>query len=283
MGAGLIDASVLIRTKDESEHIGSTLEAVLSQQPAPKEVLVLDSGSSDGTLAIVESFPVEIVEIDPADWSYPGALNLGALKTSGSLIVCLSAHCVPTSTRWLESLTRHFEDPQVAGVWGPSVAPGRDFDPDEQAIRQPPGSYEYATRWWGLDNANSAVRRDLWEEFPFNEDLPAAEDKAWGMEAMSRGFDIVFEPAAAVYHDTHGFRVSYRRAYAIAEGLNQLFPEQTRHSAGGLAKVGRAATKTVHRQVRSPSLASMRIDVERGISSVANLLGLYRGSKEKRQ
>lgn len=277
----MIDASIIIRTKNESAHIGETLTAVLAQSPPPAEVLVVDSGSTDSTISIAESFGVDVFEMDPAEWSYPRALNLGAMKTSGSVIVCLSAHCVPASDRWLYNLTRHFEDPNVAGAWGPSIDPRLAIELDQPSMRQRPGTYTYATRRWGLDNANSAIRRSLWEQFPFDERLPATEDKAWGMEAMNRGFDLVCEPAAAVSHETHGVRAAYRRAVSVAEGYNAMFPEERRHGSGGLGNFGRAAGNSLSRNAHSPSFANVRKDFSRALASMATLAGLYVGSRDK--
>src|SRR4051812_23585851 len=85
--------SILIRTKDEAAAIGSTLTAVFRQSVYPHEVIVIDSGSKDETLAIAGRFPVKIMRIDPEEWSYSRALNRAAAAATGEALVCLSAHC----------------------------------------------------------------------------------------------------------------------------------------------------------------------------------------------
>lgn len=267
-------AAILIRTKNEAEHLGRTLEAVLDQSLPPKEVLVIDSGSTDGTLEVAREYPVRVATIDPHEWSYPRALNLGASLTAGDVIVSLSAHCVPTSAAWLDHLTKHFSDPVVAGVWGPNVRPGATPEP-EPPQRQKPGTYTYETRMWGLSNANAAIRRELWELFPFDERLPATEDKAWGLEAMTRGYDLVYEPAAGVWHETHPVASAYRRNRAVVEGFNLIFPEYREHSSGTLAVLGRAAWRTASQRVREPSMRGMARDLKRGVSAVSALIGGY--------
>jgi hypothetical protein len=52
-------------------------------------------------------------------------------------------------------------------------------------------------------NANSMIRRDVWEEYPFNEGVTNIEDQIWGNEVINAGYKLVYEPEAAVYHH-HG-------------------------------------------------------------------------------
>lgn len=70
-------------------------------------------------------------------------------------------------------------------------------------------------------NTNSAVRKDVWERFKFDEHVPYAEDILWQREVMGAGFSIVYAPDAAVYH-THkvsiynAYKYSSDCAYALA-------------------------------------------------------------------
>lgn len=218
-------ASVIIRTKDEARHLGRTLEAIINQTVRPHQIIVIDSGSTDGTLSIAARYPVEIMHIHPREWGYGRALNVAAARATGEILVCLSAHCVPISDSWLASLLRHFDDSAVAGVWGPGYRPGREVPAPGQPQRQTPGSYTVETRAWGFTNANSALRRDLWRVLPFDEFLPAAEDKAWGKAMLERNMTIVYEPAAAVWHAPHGTMAAFRRNHAVQLGYHKIFPE----------------------------------------------------------
>ena len=243
---------------------------------------MIDSGSTDGTLAIARGWPVRIVTMAPENWSYPRALNLGAGMTTGEVIVCLSAHCLPTNERWLENLLRHFDDPVVAGVWGKNEHPRRTPEEPGPPVRQRPGSYNYHNRMWGLSNANSAIRRDLWERFPFDEGLPATEDKAWGMEAMTRGYELVYDPSAAVFHESHSVTAAFVRNRAVVEGFGMIFPDHRARSSGSLAVLGRALWRTVAHHVTQPSLEMIKADLKRGVSVVSALLGSYVGGRSGR-
>jgi len=266
-------ASVLIRTKNEAASLGATLERVCSQTSPPQEIFIIDSGSSDATLEIASRFPVRIMQIPQRGWSYSGALNLGAEQAGGEILVCLSAHCLPTDNEWLARLLGHFDDPTVAAAWGPSCRPDRPVPPPQPPTRQQPGDYTLETRTFGLENSNSALRRALWREFPFDESLPATEDKAWAMEAMKRGYSLVFDPSAAVWHQTHSARNSFRRNRAVLVGFRMLFPGLDKPAHQMIANLGPRVVKKIrfHANLRDPR--RLLTDLSRAPSIVAGVLG----------
>ena len=245
--------SILIRTKNEARSLGTTLQAVFEQSVRAEEVLVLDSGSTDGTLDVAARFPVRVITMPASEWSYPKALNVGFDAATGNVVVCLSAHCRPMTIRWLELLVRHFDDPAVAGTWGAEIFSDRGrIEPGPPRIQEP-GHYgsEYAA--FGLSNANSAIRRSVWEQVPFDESLPAAEDRAWGLAVLRAGYRIVYEPAAAVRHELHGFAREYKRDRAVLEGLSSLFPETHTSFTGNLKRLLASARRILADQLRNPN------------------------------
>ncbi|CAN5258015.1 hypothetical protein BH20ACT22_BH20ACT22_16280 [soil metagenome] len=266
-------ASILIRTKNEARSLGATLKQVSSQTLPPYEIFIIDSGSHDETLEIAARFPVQIIDIPQREWSYSRALNLGAAQAKGEIIVCLSAHCLPTDNHWLERLLRHFDDPSVAAAWGPSCRPDRPLPPPQPPTRQQPGDYTLETRTFGLENSNSALRRALWLEFPFDESLPATEDKAWAMEAMKRGYSLIFDPSAAVWHEAHSTSNSFRRNRAVLVGFRMLFPGLDKPTHQMIANLGLRVLKKIgfHAILRDPK--RLLTDLSRAPSIVAGVLG----------
>lgn len=273
-------ASIIIRTKNEERALGATLDAVLAQRVPPHEVLVIDSGSTDGTLAVAGRYPVRILTIPRHEWGYARALNRAASEATGDILVCLSAHCAPVDTDWLGNLVRHFENPRVAGVWGKQVSPGRPLPDPEPAVCQEPGTYGVENRTWGLSNANSAVRRSLWELLPFDESMPATEDKAWGRAMMDRGFTMVHEPAAAVWHERHSVIHAYRRQRAVTKGFAIMFPEMERRVAPQLAATAKAVWRAVRRHAVNREPSAVWRDLRRAPASIAAVLaGFTRGGR----
>jgi rhamnosyltransferase len=266
-------ASILIRTKNEARSLGATLEAVFSQSVPPHEVLVIDSGSRDRTLEIAARYPVKIIKLSPKGWSYPRALNIGAREATGEFIVCLSAHCPPARTDWLATLLRHFDDPKVAAAWGPNHYRGSALPPPEPPIRQDPGSYSFANRKWGMANCNSVLRRSLWKEIPFDESLPATEDKAWGRDVMNRGYSLVYDPAAGVWHERHSAANSFRRSRAIRAGYEAMFPGQGEPILSEARELGQLVLQKLILHVRGQSVSDLRHEVRMLPSALASLLG----------
>ena len=191
-------ASVVIRARDEAAAIGRTL-SLLAGQTAEHDVLVVDSGSTDRTVAIAEQHGARVIRIPAASFTFGGALNLGARSTSAPVVVSLSAHAFPPGPGWLERIVRWFEDEDVACVFG------EQRDADGRWLRAPvrqDAAMLRAAPHWGYSNGAGAFRRSLWERRPFREDMPGTEDREWSLWAMeTHGAVCVLDPALAVEHD----------------------------------------------------------------------------------
>jgi rhamnosyltransferase len=193
--------SIIIRTKNEAASLGKVLEAIAGQAvDFDVEVVVVDSGSSDSTVAVARQHGCKVVEIPPEEFSWGRALNIGIRAGKGDILVNLSAHCDPVGNGWLSTLTRRLHAPTVAGVYGRQL-PRRGQDPMEEVELDmwfPAEESQLSSP--GFSNANSAIRRDVWEQYPFNEDLLSCEDGEWALRVRRAGYRIEYEPAGAVYH-----------------------------------------------------------------------------------
>jgi rhamnosyltransferase len=199
--------SVVIRAKNEARFIGETLAAIFDAAAMPpRQVVVVDSGSSDGTLDIVRSFPATLVQIRPEAFTYGYALNLGVAHVDAEIVATLSAHSQPASSDWLRSLIQPFSQPRVAGVYGRQL-PRLNATALELIGMRLTGVLSETPRLLDrrplFSNANGAFRRALWLEHPFDEDIGGAEDIAWVRTMQERGYSIAYEPTAPVYH-SHG-------------------------------------------------------------------------------
>lgn len=191
--------SIIIRTKNEERWITSCLQAVFDQTYKDIEVIIVDNNSTDKTLEKARMFDVKIINIDEF---LPGnAINMGIRASVGEYIVCLSSHCIPIDNSWLHTLIENFDDESVAGVYGRQepMSYSTDFDKRDLLIT------------FGLDkrvqikdsffhNANSMIKRDVWERFPFNEHVTNIEDRVWAKEVLENDYRIIYEPEASVYH-----------------------------------------------------------------------------------
>jgi rhamnosyltransferase len=198
---------VVIRAKNEARFIGDTLQALFEPDALrPCQVIVVDSGSTDGTQAIVRSFPAQLIQIAPEDFTYGYALNLGVANVDAELVATLSAHSLPASGDWLRNLVKPFSTPRVAAVYGRQL-PRANATMLELVGMRLTGvlgeSPKLLDRRPLFSNANGALRRSLWLEHAFDERVGGAEDIAWVRTMQERGYVIAYEPTAAVYH-SHG-------------------------------------------------------------------------------
>lgn len=211
---------MIIRARDEAGSIGRCL-SLISEQEVPGrsvEVVVVDSGSRDDTVAIARRHGARVMELPAAAFTFGGALNLGAANARGQLLVALSAHAFPLDPGWLARLIEPFADPRVA------CACGAPYGPDEKPllgrIAQDAGLADRAPEW-GFSNAAGALRAELWRRRPFRSDLPGCEDKEWAWHWLGQGYLCIVDSALLVDHDhTHdSLRSIYRRAKREALGL----------------------------------------------------------------
>lgn len=199
--------SVVIRAKNEARFIGETLGAILDPRALqPEQVVVVDSGSTDGTVEVVRGFPVTLLQIAPEAFTYGYALNLGMSATTSAFVATLSAHSLPASPDWLRNLVHPFHNPRVAGVYGRQLPRSNATFLELMGMRltgllsQKPKLLDKRPLF---SNANGAFRRSLWEVHQFDETVGGAEDIAWARSMQQRGLLIAYEPSAPVYH-SHG-------------------------------------------------------------------------------
>lgn len=193
-------ASIIIRTKNEERWISSCLESVFKQKYDDFEVILVDNMSDDATVEKAKEFPVKLITIDEFR---PGlAINEGFKASTGDALICLSGHCIPVHDFWLDKLVEPLVNPEVAGVYGRQQPMSFTTDRDKRDL----------LTVFGLDakvqkkdpffhNANSAIRRDVWERFPYDEETPHIEDRIWAHEVLALGkYEIRYEPDASVFH-----------------------------------------------------------------------------------
>ena len=197
--------SIIIRTKNEERWIGHCLKQIQKQSYKDYEVVLVDNNSTDFTVEKAKSIMPEIVLCNIEEFKPGKAINLGIKKSKGEFIVCLSAHCIPVDEYWLENLHKEIiADEKIAGVYGRQLPMDQTHDIDRRDM--------YIT--FGLDkkvqykdpffhNANSILKKSLWQEVSFDEDELNIEDRIWGQMMIDRGYKLVYTPNSMVYH-MHG-------------------------------------------------------------------------------
>lgn len=198
----MLTTSVVVRAFNEERHIARLLTGIAWQTRQPMEVVLVDSGSTDATVAIARRFPlVRVLHIEPDAFSFGRALNLGCAAARGDLLVFASAHVYPLYRTWLEHLLEPFEDPTIALAYGRQQGDERTQFSELQVMRKWfPASSAPRQEHPFCNNANAAIRRSTWEALPYDEELTGLEDLDWATRAMASGFGISYVAEAAVAH-----------------------------------------------------------------------------------
>lgn len=231
-------SSVIIPTKNAGVQFQKVLAAVLSQSTSfDYEVLVIDSGSSDGTLEYVEGLRdprVRLHCIEPAAFGHGRTRNLGVSLTSGQYAVLITHDAVPVDEHWLANMVAAADsDPQIAGVFGRHIAyPDADpftsrelemhfagFDAWKIVSLDNPVRYAsdqgYRQVLHFFSDNNALIRRSVWDVLPYP-DVDFAEDQIWAQKIIEAGYKKAYARDAVVMHS---------HVYSLFERLQRSFDE----------------------------------------------------------
>lgn len=255
-------ATVVIPTLDPGPGLAEVLDRVTGQRaPGPFEVLVVDSSSKDGTVALLEQRGIRHLVIAQEDFNHGLTRNLGVREARGGIVVFLSQDALP-EPGWLAGLLAAFDDPEVAGAYSRQVPrpdaspfavdqlshwPASSPEPRRQVIVSRAAfealALEEKLAIVCFDNVSSAVRRSVASAIPFR-DLSFGEDRDWAYRALIAGHLIEYCPTSTVVHShDRSFLYGLRRTFADHRQIRELLeppgdPPAVKHLIAGT----RAAT-----------------------------------------
>jgi rhamnosyltransferase len=273
----LQSVSLIVRCFNEEAHIGRLLTGALSQTRTPEEIVVVDSGSTDGTLSIASTFDVQVISIPPELFSFGHALNVGIAASTAEIVTFASAHVYPVYDTWIEELVAPFDDEQIALTYGrQQTPPGGRFSEQRLLSQWFPAQSARRQRHPFCNNANAAIRRSAWEQRPYDEQLTGLEDLDWAKYAMESGHSIAYVAEAPVVHvHDESFRQVFNRYRREAIAHKDIYNDQEM----GMATAARLATINIvgdyREALRTHQFQENILDIPR--FRAAQFLGTYRG------
>src|SRR4051794_8140656 len=185
--------SVAIPTLNGAADLERVVAAVRSQT-VEAEVVVLDSGSADGTPEVAARHGAAVHRID--DFGHGRARNRLMELTTGDRVAFLTQDAVPAHERWLSALL----EPDAALSYGPYVAAPSDPAPVRREYAEffatEPRPATFAS------SANMCLSRAAWRAVPFR-DVAYAEDQQLAIDLLAAGLVKAYAPEAAVHHVHH--------------------------------------------------------------------------------
>lgn len=214
--------TVIMRSMNSEGVIGQALAALFSQEYDDFELLVVDSGSTDGTLDVVSKYPHRLMTIAAGEY-FPGAvLNRAARQASGEVLVFQNSDCVPLTPRALGTLVAALDEPGGQAAYARQV-PRPEARPWVRREYEAafPGSGD-GPSWITLSLPFAALRRSAWEAHPFYTDAWGSEDTEWGHWARSNGHEVRYVPEALVMH-SHNYSLGQLYGRRFIEGEADAF------------------------------------------------------------
>ncbi len=240
---------VVVRCKNEMPHVRRTLDA-LARTPG-LHVLFVDSGSTDGSLEDATARGLDVVRIAPGSYIPGRVLNDGMKRTRSNIVAFVNADAVPHDERSVLRLVAACRD-GAAAAYGRQTprATARPITVTDHARAFPARAHgPKLARFFSM--AASAVRRDVWERVPFDEDLTFSEDFDWTTRLRALGLLVQYVPEAAFEHSHDYDLVGLRRrmrgegiadARILRRGRPRLFGDLARPFAGRVLRDACAGT-----------------------------------------
>ena len=236
--------SIVVPTFNGAATLPELLAAVRAQRADfAFEVIAIDSGSTDGTVPLLEAAADQVLRIAPGTFDHGATRNRAIAAGRGAFAVLLVQDAVPASPEWLARLVAPLRaDPGLAGTFARQVARADaspltrhyleawvagSLTPREAALAGPAAleALPPLDRYLRcvFDNVSSAVRRSVWERHPFPV-TPIAEDVEWARDVLLAGHRLAYVPDAVVVHShERSARYELWRTYLVHQRLRALF------------------------------------------------------------
>lgn len=275
----------MIRTLNESKHLPRLLQAIRDQKTGDLEVdvVIVDSGSTDGTLDIARRFDCRITYIRKEDFSFGRSLNIGCEFAKGNMLVFVSGHCIPASDRWLVELVEPLLNGSAQYSYGRQIgAETTKFSEKQIFAKYFPDHDLVPQDGFFCNNANAAVTRAAWEHYKFDEALTGLEDMHLAKQLVDDGGKVAYVAAAPVHHIHDETWAQVRHRYereAIA--MQNIVPNLHVNSVDCLRFFVSGVLYDVSTALQEKSLAQNAASIV--AFRAMQYLGTYRGNRPHRK
>lgn len=226
-GANSSPVSVVIPTRNGGAWIEALLAGLRSQTRPPDEILVVDSGSDDETVAVARRHKARLLCVAPEEFDHGATRTMAARAATGELLVFCTQDILPAGPETLAVLLDAMEDERVAVAYGRQLprpeadifaALLREFNyPDRPEQRTLADRERLGFRATFASNSFAVWRRSaLAETGWFPAGLIFGEDACTAARLLEAGHRVAYVAAARVFH-SHNYTVleEFRRYFDV--------------------------------------------------------------------
>ncbi len=218
-----IPISIVLRSYNEAWALRDTLAALKTQSHRQWELIVFDSGSTDGSVELIRAAaPAHFVQLEPHDYRPGRVINQGMRLSRHDRVVFLNADATPQGSGWLAPLAAALADPQVAAVFGCQIPRPDCREPFARDYERCFGPKRESVHWEHFFSmVSSGLRRDVWARRGFSETMQYSEDDEYTRWCRTAGFRLAYVPESVVMHSHNytprqAFQRSFGEAWALA-------------------------------------------------------------------
>ena len=214
--------TIIMRSYNEAWALRDTLPALQAQDYKNWDLVVFDSGSSDGSVDLIRAAnPRHFIQLLPHDYNPSRVMNQGMELAQTDTAIFLNADATPQNSNWLRPLATALRDPKTAAVFGRQIP-----RPDCEAVFAHDydrcfGEQRESAKWdHFFSMVSSGLRKDIWAKRGFLESMQYSEDDEYTRWCRAQGYHVVYCPESVVMH-SHNYtpRQAYKRAFGEAWAL----------------------------------------------------------------
>jgi rhamnosyltransferase len=223
--------SIIIRSFNEAWALCQTLPALRDQAYRNWELIVFDSGSTDGSVDLIrQAQPRHFVQITPGQYNPSRVMNCGMHLAGFNFVIFLNADATPKGTNWLRPLVAALQDPQTAAVFGRQIPRPKCQAVYAHDYERCFGPKRESAKWEHFFSmVSSGVRKDIWRHRGFLEMMQYSEDDEYTRWCRIKGYRVVYCPDSVVVH-SHNYspEQAYRRSFGEAKALAAVWTHSPR-------------------------------------------------------
>jgi rhamnosyltransferase len=219
--------SIILRSFNEGWALKETLPALRDQDYSNWELIVIDSGSTDGSVELIkEAHPAHFIQIESRNYNPARVMNHGMQLSRAEFGIFINADATPQGSDWLRPLVEGLLDPGVAAVYGRQIP-----RPDCRAVyacdyERCFGPNRASSQWdHFFSMVSSGLRKDIWARRGFLEQMQYSEDDEYTRWCRGQGYRVVYVPESVVMH-SHNYTPAqaHRRWFGEGRALAAVWP-----------------------------------------------------------